>query len=183
MTQTIGRKRQAKLKKYTKRNAEQSRKFEFIYQNAKENKKEFERIHKKLEEHDREFLLIHKKLEEHDKKFVEHDGQFAYIHKKLEQHDKKFKEHDDTLERIVNKLLEHDVRLENIEQNMATKQDLNEIKNTLDALVKMFDDRTKEIVVVAAGIRRLDDVTDHHETILANYGQDLHILKQKTGLI
>jgi chromosome segregation ATPase len=93
-----------------------------------------------------------KKLKDHDKKFAEHDKRFDQI-------DKRFDQIDGQIELIVTKLLDHDNRLERIEENMATKQDLSGISNTLDKLVGLVQKTDQELVFMGNRVNRLEEQT------------------------
>lgn len=138
---------------------------------------------KRFDKNDKEFAFMRKKLIEHDKRFDEHDKRFVTIDKRFDEHGSKLEEHSQLLNKLVEKSIGHDARLEWIENTMATKDDLNDIKSTLDVIVKLVDDRTQEILVATAGIRRLNDITDRHETVLNVHDHDIQLLKHKTGLI
>ena len=71
------------------------------------------------------------------KKLFEHDVHF-------EQVDQRFEQVDMRLDKMTNMLLNHEDRLKNIEENMATKQDIRGIHDTLDVIVRLLKKRDDE---------------------------------------
>lgn len=61
----------------------------------------------------------------------------------------KLLEHDVRFDKIIEKLLNHEDRLQYIEENMATKQDIRGIYDTLDVIVKMLKKHEEESVFMA----------------------------------
>ena len=93
---------------------------------------------------------IFKKLEDHDKRFDQHD-------KKFDQIDKRFDRLEYQVDFIAGKVLEHDERLENIEENMATKDDIAGITTTLDKLVGLVKKKDQELVFINQRLKRVED--------------------------
>lgn len=60
-------------------------------------------------------------------------------------------------DKVINMLLDHEGRLERIEQNMATKQDMSGISNTLDKLVKMGEKKDDELTLATHDMRIIED--------------------------
>lgn len=123
-----------------------------------------------------------KKLEEHDKKFEQIDQRFEQVGKRFDQVDsqidlvaQKVLEHDERLDRITSVVVEHTERLDRIERNMATKDDINNITNTLDKLVKLTERKDQELTVVAHDMKNFDNRITAVE-------QDVKIMKPLLGI-
>jgi hypothetical protein len=78
-------------------------------------------ILKKLDRVDMRLDKIDLRLDEHDRRF--------------DAHDKRFDEHDRRFDAIAATLLRHEEKIQNIENNMATKQDIGKIMTVLDGIV------------------------------------------------
>ena len=76
---------------------------------------------------------------------------------------------------IFNKLLDHDERLISIEQNMATKDDLRGISDTLDKLVGLFEKKDQETTMISHGMKR-------HEKRIEKLETDVEVMKPALGL-
>lgn len=124
---------------------------------------------KKLEEHDVKFDQVDEKLVQIDKKFVQ-------IDKRFEQVDKRFDQIDGQIDFLVKKVLEHDDRLERIEENMATKQDLRGITDTLDEILKITRKTDQELTFMGSRLRRVEDQTEQNTL-------DIQKIKPILGLI
>ena len=89
---------------------------------------------------------IIKKLHEHDQRFDEHDKRFDQL--------------DDRVDFIARKVLEHDDRLDRIEENMATKADIDRLMNTLDTLVGLFTKTDQELIFMGERVKRVEEKTE-----------------------
>jgi predicted nucleic acid-binding Zn-ribbon protein len=85
------------------------------------------------------------------------------ILKKLEEHDKKFEEHGKQLETIANTVVANqerlggvETRLDRVEQNMATKEDTDEIMTTLDELVGLAKKKDEELTFMGERVDRVE---------------------------
>ena len=76
-------------------------------------------------------------------------------------------------EKIIEMLLDHEGRLERIEKNMATKQDLAKISGTLDQILEISMSNSQEIKMTHRSIERLDDKASEHDKAI---GQIQHKL-------
>ncbi len=54
-------------------------------------------------------------------------------------------------DKIITMLLDHEERLVRIEDNMATKDDVCHLSNTLDHLVQLAEKKDQELTVIAHG--------------------------------
>ncbi|PIS04413.1 hypothetical protein COT83_00685, partial [Candidatus Peregrinibacteria bacterium CG10_big_fil_rev_8_21_14_0_10_44_7] len=66
-------------------------------------------------------------------------------------------------EKIIEMLLDHEGRLERIEKNMATKQDLAKISGTLDQILEISMSNSQEIKMTHRSIERLDNKASEHD--------------------
>ncbi len=107
-------------------------------------------------------------------KLTEHDGQFTKMNAKLVDHDQQFVEiktkladHDQQFDRVINMLVDHDGRLDRIEENMATKADLVELKsslgNTLDKILALVDKKDQELTIATHDMIKLEKRVDTHD--------------------
>lgn len=117
----------------------------------------------KLKEHDGQFVVITNKLKEHDeqldriatiavdnqKKLKEHDAQFISI-------SRKFDDVDTHLDRIDEHIVLHTERLDRIEENMATKADIEHLTTTLDELVGLARKKDQELVFMSERVSRVE---------------------------
>ena len=83
------------------------------------------------------------KLREHDKKFAEHDRRFG----SLEQY----------VDRLTLELVTHTTRLDRIEENMATKEDLRDLTEKMDTLIGSYQHDNQEITLLAYTMSKHDD--------------------------
>ncbi len=58
---------------------------------------------------------------------------------------------------ISKKLIEHDARLGAIEEKMATKDNMNQILNSLDAIAKNTDKIGKEVTIINTRTERMEN--------------------------
>ncbi len=93
-----------------------------------------------------------------------HEEQIDFIAHKVTEHDKqldfisrKVTEHDGKLDNIVLAVVDHSDRLDRIEENMATKDDLRGISNTLDKIVGLVEKRDQEVTFMGERLRRVED--------------------------
>jgi trimethylamine:corrinoid methyltransferase-like protein len=63
-------------------------------------------------------------------------------------------------EKIIDMLLKHDADIAYIKENMATKQDLRAISDTLDTLVTLAKKKDQEFTMQGESIKRLRDDVD-----------------------
>ena len=83
------------------------------------------------------------KLREHDKKFAEHDRRFD----SLEQY----------VDRLTLELVTPTTRLDRIEENMATKEDLRDLTEKMDTLIGSYQHDNQEITLLAYTMSKHDD--------------------------
>ncbi len=61
-------------------------------------------------------------------------------------------------DKIIDMLVRHDERLDTIEQSMATKQDIRDIHDTLDTLVKLAQKKDQELTFMGERVKRVEAV-------------------------
>ena len=106
---------------------------------------------------------IMQKLSEHDKRFDVHDKHFERIEEKLDEHTKilsvhsnTLDQHTDQLETIARTVAENKSRLDDIDHkmdNFVTKQDHQEVMNTLDKLVGLVEKKDQEMVFMGRQVK------------------------------
>ena len=78
----------------------------------------------------------------------------------------------DFLARVV---VDHTERLDRIEENMATKKDINKIMNTLDRVVSLYEKKDQELTIATHDMRKVEDRVGVLET-------DMRQVKPALGL-
>ena len=77
---------------------------------------------------------------------------------------------EDTQDKIINILLEHTDKIQKIEESMATKTDLQDVKNslgnTLDKLVRLAEKKDQEVTLLNHGLRQAEDAIEKHDRVL-----------------
>lgn len=79
-------------------------------------------------------------------------------------------------EKIINMLLQHDDDIKYIKENMATKQDIRGIHDSLDVLVQLAKKRDEEGTMMSYRIQE-------HDKEITNVKKDIVQLKTASGLI
>ncbi|MCR4277819.1 MAG: hypothetical protein NUV80_04690 [Candidatus Berkelbacteria bacterium] len=74
---------------------------------------------------------ILEKLIAHDQRFDAVDQRFDAVDQRFDAHDQRFDAVDQHLKEIGDRLRNHETRLMSIEENMATKSDLAELRNAI----------------------------------------------------
>jgi acetolactate synthase small subunit len=115
----------------------------------------------KIKEHDKKFEIIDKRFDEHDKRFDEIDKRFDQV--------------DSQIDFLVRKSLNHEDRLDRIEENMATKDDIEKITNTLDKLVVLHEVRNQEVAILAHSLLVTKDKVEEHD-------RDIRMIKPILGM-
>ena len=90
------------------------------------------------------------KLREHDKKFAEHDLEFKSIQKQFGSLEK-------YVDRLTLELVTHTTRLDRIEENMATKEDLRDLTEKMDTLIGFYQHDNQEVTLLAYALSKHDD--------------------------
>ena len=93
-------------------------------------------------------------------KLVEHDQKFDKIDKRFDEVDKRFDKVESSIDLLAVQMLKHEERLDRIEENMATKADINVITGTLDKILKMVERKDQELTVAQSWMSRTDDRLD-----------------------
>ncbi len=79
------------------------------------------------------------------------------ILKKLNEHDKKFAQLGEQIDSIAIKVVEHDEQLRDIRENMATKDDIRGLADTMDKLLKLSIKRDEENTMTTHGMKRHEE--------------------------
>ena len=124
-----------------------------------EHTKILEEHTKILEKNDKRFDLIDRKLEQHDKRF-------DLIDRKLEQHDKRFEDHDEKFNRGFNRSLDHEEYMKWIKEEMATKEDMRQVINTLDGLVGLYKKTDQEQIFMGQRVSRVENDVEKIKTVV-----------------
>ena len=122
---------------------------------------------------------IDNKLVEHDQKFVEIDRRFDAVDKRFEAVDKRFDHIDGQIDFLARKMLEHDGRLGHIDEKLeqtATKDDISRVINSLDKIVKLYENKDQELPFLARGLRNVEDKVEAHD-------KDIKVMKPLLGLV
>ena len=104
------------------------------------------------------------------------DQRFKFVDQRFEQVDQRFEQVDQRFEQVITMLLNHEDRLERIELNMATKDDIRQINQTLDTLVKSNNDIKEDHLFGLRWQKRMQKQLDFHE-------EDLKHLKIVLNLV
>lgn len=119
------------------------------------------RIIELLEEQSKRSICTDQKIDQvvkdHVERFNNIDQKITTIGQKLEEHDQKFV-------RVFNKLLGHDQQLQDIRENMATKQELDKVINTLDKFVGLYVKTDQEQVFMGQRIARVESDVEKIKT-------------------
>src|SRR3989339_1936000 len=121
---------------------------------------------------------IDNKLVEHDQKFVEIDRRFDAVDKRFEAVDKRFDHIDGQIDFLARKMLEHDGRLDHIDEKLeqtATKDDISRVMNSLDKIVKLYENKDQELPFLARGLRNVEDKVEVHD-------KDIKAMKPLLGI-
>lgn len=86
-------------------------------------------------------------LNEHTKQFEKINQRFVGVDARLESMEVRQNTMDGKLDRVVGKLLQHDMRFAEIEEKMATKEDVNMLQVSIDALALKTERLDQEFVL------------------------------------
>ena len=106
-----------------------------------------------------------------DKKLADHDKRFDAV-------DKRFDKMDDCFDLLARTAAEHTDRLDRLDEklnNMATKDDISRVIDTLDAVVRYYKKKDEELAAQALNTRRLTDKVEEHD-------RDIRQMKPLLGL-
>ena len=70
---------------------------------------------------------------------------------------KKLDDHGKQIDMIAQRVVSHDERLERIEENMATKDDLSQVYQTLDEILGVVKKTDQEITMMNSRVSRTED--------------------------
>lgn len=69
---------------------------------------------------------------------------------------KKLKEHDEQLDAIARNVVEHSVRLNRIEESVATKENISKVMNVLDTIVGLAKKKEQELTFMGERVSRVE---------------------------
>lgn len=101
------------------------------------------------------------------------------IIKKLVEHDERFDRIDKRLTRHTEKFLEHDEQLEFIKENMATKEEMGEIKISLDKVLEIATRLDEERLATYQWIKRIETGVEQHGKELEKQKAEIKKIKLK----
>ena len=78
------------------------------------------------------------------------------VDKRFDVMDKRFDNHDKKFDILFKKSVNTEVRLDNIEKNMATKDDINNLTKIIDKFMKQVDVYYKEMLSLKVKVDRLE---------------------------
>lgn len=119
-----------------------------------------------------------KKLKEHDKLFVAIDKRFEAVDRRFEAIDKRFDQVDKQIDLLARTVADHTDRFDRIEvklEDVATKEDISKVMNTLDKIVGLYEKKDQELTMQAHNVKRLDDRVETLE-------KDVRRMKPALGL-
>ncbi|OGH95044.1 MAG: hypothetical protein A2538_05175 [Candidatus Magasanikbacteria bacterium RIFOXYD2_FULL_41_14] len=137
-----------------------------------------QQVLQKLAEIDQTLIEHSKKLAEHDQQFVKIDKRFDAVDKRFEAVDKRFDQIDGQIDFLAKKMLEHDGRLDHIDEKLeqtATKDDISRVMNSLDKIVKLYENKDQELPFLARGLRNVEDKVEVHD-------KDIKAMKPLLGI-
>lgn len=119
-------------------------------------------------------------------KLTEHDAKFDKVIDKLSEHDEKFDkvftkltEHDEKFDKVINKLVDHEVRLQDVEVNMVTKEDLSDAMNgiyvKLDSMTSILNKLDQERLFSSHRMDRIEEKVEKHSGDIATIKESLNI--------
>ena len=112
----------------------------------------------------KQFKQLNKKVDFIAQKVVGHDNRFEGVDKHFEQIDLRFVKVDERFDMVIKMLLNHEDRLERIETNMATKDDIRQINQTLDTLVKSNNDLREDHFCGMRWLKRMQEELGWHDS-------------------
>ena len=126
-----------------------------VLKKLNERDEKFIAIDKRFDDVDKRFDAVDKRFDQHDKRFDQHDKRFDQHDKRFDQHDKRFDQLDRQIDLLAYSVLDHTERLDRIEQNMVTKDDLGGVTRILDHLVVLAERKDQELVVLAHDVKKV----------------------------
>ena len=85
------------------------------------------------------------------------------------------KSNGDQIDLIAKKVLEHDDQLQSIKEEMATKDDIRGLSDSLDTLVGLAKKRDQEVTMISHGMKR-------HQHGIQNLEDDVKKMKPALGI-
>lgn len=76
---------------------------------------------------------------------------------------------------VIQKLIEHDHRFDEMSVNMATKEDIRDIKDTLEGIVTIVQRLDQERIFTTEWVRRIETEVDRHRVEIDKVKQRLQI--------
>jgi len=105
---------------------------------------------------DQGFDQVNKRFEQVDKRFDQVDKRFEQVDKRFEQVDKRFDQMDGQFDAISMTLLNHTERLDRIEENMVTKDDLQATNAAVEGLATQVKKFEQEQAAHTSWLQRLE---------------------------
>ena len=91
------------------------------------------------------------------KKLEEHNEQFEKLGQKIDSVARKVGEHDKKFDRIIKSVVDNKERLDKMDhkmENFVTKDDHQEVMNTLDKIVGLSEKKDQELVFMGENVKR-----------------------------
>jgi hypothetical protein len=123
----------------------------------------FESVAEHFESVDKHFESVDKHFESVDKHFESVDKHFESVDKHFESVDKQLASINQAIQNLAIKSIKHDERFDNIEKNMATKNDINRIVNMIDTFAHKNEDCERKGIVNTDRIKNLEPKVENHE--------------------
>lgn len=112
------------------------------------------------------------------KKLIEHDKRFDRQYERFDRQDERSNRLESQIELLAQTAVEHTARFDRMEatlENMATKDDISRVMNTLDAFVGLYKKKDEEVMVLARNVKQLNDKVESHD-------KDIKLMKPALGL-
>ena len=78
-------------------------------------------------------------------------------------------------DKVINKLIEHDEKLQHIGSDMATKDDMRNVLDTLDDIATIAKRIDQERIFTTEWVRRIQDEVEQHQTEITKLKEALNI--------
>jgi hypothetical protein len=79
-------------------------------------------------------------------------------------------------DKIIQKLLEHDDRFDRLEKQVTTKDDLKEIKDTLEGIATIVQRLDQERIFTAEWVKRIENEVEKHRQEIIKIKQVLKVV-------
>lgn len=81
-------------------------------------------------------------------------------------------------DQLIVMIMDHETRLQYIEKNMATKQDIRGIHDTLDTIVGLLRKHEQETTLMSYRLQEHDKILEEHGKILEKHDNKLQEISQ-----